>query len=120
MACFLILFHFAFVLVLSTTFFLLSLGFRSELGCLATDGATERELFDVWVVHLQGTAGAARTHRERSLRLAAQVVARHLPLVTHVTEMGLAPAEPTGHVATELALELDELGAVLGTGGGQR
>jgi len=45
--------------------------------------------------------------------LPRHVVPFDLALVAGLTEVGVAPAEPLGDGAAELALELDEVGAVL-------
>ena len=41
--------------------------------------------------------------------LPRDVIARTLPLVAWLTEMRIAPAEPLRYIATELALELNEV-----------
>ena len=47
--------------------------------------------------------------RQFARLLPRDVIARTLPLVAWLTEMRIAPAEPLRYIATELALEFNEV-----------
>ena len=61
----------------------------------------------------EGARRRPATLGQLAFRLPRHVVTVDLALVAGLAEVGVAPAEPLGEGAAELALELDEVGAVL-------
>ena len=59
--------------------------------------------------YFEGTFGRARTLREFTPLFPRDVITCALSFVTWLTEVCVTPAEPLGYVATEFALELDEV-----------
>lgn len=80
---------------------------------VTANGAAERKLCSIWrVVDFERAASFSWALGQLALLLARDVVTVALPLVTRFAEVRVAPAEPLGDGAAELALELDEVGAV--------
>jgi len=65
------------------------------------------------VFDFEGARRRPATLRQLAFRLPRHVVPVDLALVAGFAEVGVAPAEPLGEGAAELALELDEVRAVL-------
>ena len=72
--------------------------------------ASQGELFSIWrMCYFEWTFGRARTLREFTPLFPRDVITCALSFVTWLTEVCVTPAEPLGYVATEFALELDEV-----------
>jgi hypothetical protein len=81
---------------------------------IPANSAPQSELLPiVGVLDGERTAGGTLAVRQLLLGLAGHVVARQLLRVARLAEVSVAPAEPLGNRAAELALELNEVGAVL-------
>ena len=85
---------------------------------MAANSTTQRKLCGaIWrMLHLQGALLPALTFWQIFLLLLGDILAALLQLVTSGAEMCCAPAEPLCNVAAELALVLDEFGAMGGAG----
>jgi hypothetical protein len=80
------------------------------------DGASEHLFLSVTrVVAAHRTRPRTRTFGKLLLRVLAHVITVALLFMTRLAEMGVAPAEPLSNTTAKLALEFDEIFAMLGT-----
>ena len=80
------------------------------------NSATESELLSIiWVLAFERALIGTRALRQLALGLSRNIVSIDLSLVAGLTEVGVTPAEPLGDRATELALELYKVCAMLRT-----
>ena len=80
---------------------------------VVTYSAPQAEFCSVWwVINFQWALSFSRASWQFALSFAGNEVPRALALVTRLTEVRIAPAEPLRDGATELALELNQAGSV--------